>query len=100
MLQRSALRWAQVLDAAKYLGTPEPQIVKPTVPGGHIGLFIGARTLKEHWLGCRVRAGQGKKKPTGLNRQPRFCRELRYHALMVTSQTPCRLHDSRSSQQS
>jgi len=39
----------QVLDAAKYLGTPTSQIVKTTVPGGHIGLFMGARTLKEHW---------------------------------------------------
>jgi poly(3-hydroxyalkanoate) synthetase len=39
----------QVLDAAKYLGTPKDRIVAETVPGGHIGLFMGARTLKEHW---------------------------------------------------
>ena len=39
----------QVLDAAKYLGTPRNRIVQETVPGGHIGLFMGARTLKEHW---------------------------------------------------
>jgi poly(3-hydroxyalkanoate) synthetase len=39
----------QVLDAAKYLGTPKTDIVKKTVPGGHIGMFMGARTLKEHW---------------------------------------------------
>ena len=39
----------QVLDAAKYLGTPKDRIVQKTVPGGHIGLFMGARTLKEHW---------------------------------------------------
>ena len=39
----------QVLDAAKYLGTPKSRIVKKTVPGGHIGLFMGANTLKEHW---------------------------------------------------
>jgi polyhydroxyalkanoate depolymerase len=39
----------QVLDAAKYVGTPEHKIVQKTVPGGHIGLFMGARTLKEHW---------------------------------------------------
>jgi poly(3-hydroxyalkanoate) synthetase len=39
----------QVLDAAKYIGTPPDEIVKKTVPGGHIGLFMGARTLKEHW---------------------------------------------------
>ena len=25
------------------------RIVQKTVPGGHIGLFMGARTLKEHW---------------------------------------------------
>ena len=39
----------QVLDAAKYFGTPRNRIVQETVPGGHIGLFMGARTLKEHW---------------------------------------------------
>jgi poly(3-hydroxyalkanoate) synthetase len=39
----------QVLDAAKYLGTPKQRIIQKTVPGGHIGLFMGARTLKEQW---------------------------------------------------
>jgi poly(3-hydroxyalkanoate) synthetase len=39
----------QVLDAAKYLGTPKDRIVQKTVAGGHIGLFMGGRTLKEHW---------------------------------------------------
>jgi poly(3-hydroxyalkanoate) synthetase len=39
----------QVLDAAKYIGTAKDRIVQKTVPGGHIGLFMGARTLKEHW---------------------------------------------------
>ncbi|MGH6990153.1 MAG: alpha/beta fold hydrolase, partial [Stellaceae bacterium] len=39
----------QVLDAEHYLGTPKADIVKETVPGGHIGLFMGARTLNEHW---------------------------------------------------
>jgi poly(3-hydroxyalkanoate) synthetase len=39
----------QVLDAAKYIGTPKDHIVQKTVPGGHIGLFMGAKTLKEHW---------------------------------------------------
>ncbi len=39
----------QVLDAAKYLGTPADRIMQKTVPGGHIGLFMGARTLKEDW---------------------------------------------------
>jgi polyhydroxyalkanoate depolymerase len=39
----------QVLDAANYIGTPKNRIVQETVPGGHIGLFMGAKTLKEHW---------------------------------------------------
>lgn len=39
----------QVLDTRKYIGTPVHRIVSKTVPGGHIGLFMGARTLKEHW---------------------------------------------------
>ena len=39
----------QVLGAAKLLGTPKDGIVQKTVPGGHIGLFMGAHTLKEHW---------------------------------------------------
>lgn len=41
----------QVLDAAKYLGTPKDHIVQKTVPGGHVGLFMGARTLKDYWPG-------------------------------------------------
>lgn len=39
----------QVLNAEKYLGTPKDSIVKQTVPGGHIGLFMGQRTLTEYW---------------------------------------------------
>jgi|ERR1019366_260301 len=39
----------QVLDAAKYLGTAPERITRKTVPGGHIGLFMGARTLHDHW---------------------------------------------------
>ena len=39
----------QVLNAAKYLGTPEDRIVHRTVPAGHVGLFMGARALKEAW---------------------------------------------------
>lgn len=39
----------QVLRTAMYLGTPTDRVVSQTVPGGHIGLFMGARTLKEHW---------------------------------------------------
>ena len=39
----------QVLDAAKYVGTPTERVMRKTVPGGHIGLFMGARTLRDHW---------------------------------------------------
>jgi poly(3-hydroxyalkanoate) synthetase len=39
----------QVLDAVKYLGTAPSRIVQQTAPGGHIGLFMGARTLKDYW---------------------------------------------------
>ncbi|WP_126282815.1 MULTISPECIES: alpha/beta fold hydrolase [Burkholderia cepacia complex] len=39
----------QVFDARKYLGTPHAQVTSRLVPGGHIGLFMGARTLKEAW---------------------------------------------------
>lgn len=39
----------QVLGAANYLGTPEDLIVQETVPGGHIGLFMGASTLRDRW---------------------------------------------------
>ena len=39
----------QVLGAKNYVGTPKERIVEKTVPGGHIGLFMGARTLKEDW---------------------------------------------------
>jgi poly(3-hydroxyalkanoate) synthetase len=39
----------QVFDAEKYLGTRKDQIKKLLVPGGHIGLFMGSRTLKETW---------------------------------------------------
>ena len=38
-----------MLDAAKYVGTPKDRIASKTVPGGHIGLFMGTRTLAEHW---------------------------------------------------
>ena len=38
-----------MFDAEKYLGTPRAEIEKKLVPGGHIGLFMGSRTLKETW---------------------------------------------------
>ncbi|PQV50710.1 alpha/beta fold hydrolase [Paraburkholderia sp. BL21I4N1] len=39
----------QVFDAVKYLGTAPGKIVRKLVPGGHIGLFMGSRTLKDAW---------------------------------------------------
>lgn len=39
----------QVLGAARLIGTPARHIVSRTVPGGHIGLFMGARTLRHEW---------------------------------------------------
>jgi poly(3-hydroxybutyrate) depolymerase len=39
----------QVLDAARYLGTPPDRIAKKLTSGGHIGLFMGSRALAECW---------------------------------------------------
>lgn len=39
----------QVFNAVSHFGTPKERIVRKLVPGGHIGLFMGARTLTEHW---------------------------------------------------
>jgi polyhydroxyalkanoate depolymerase len=39
----------QVFDAEKYLGTPKDRIAKMLAPGGHIGLFMGTKTLAECW---------------------------------------------------
>lgn len=39
----------QVFDADKYLGTPPADIVKKLASGGHIGLFMGTKTLAECW---------------------------------------------------
>ncbi|TAN07631.1 MAG: alpha/beta fold hydrolase [Rhodanobacteraceae bacterium] len=39
----------QVFAAARLMGTPRNRIVKRLVPGGHVGLFMGARNLKEVW---------------------------------------------------
>lgn len=41
----------QVFDAEKYLGTSKERIVKKLAPGGHIGLFMGSKTLAEYWPG-------------------------------------------------
>ena len=39
----------QVFAAERLLGTPKGSIEKALVPGGHVGLFMGERTLREHW---------------------------------------------------
>lgn len=39
----------QVFAAENLIGTPRQHIVKESVPGGHIGLFMGKRTLHDHW---------------------------------------------------
>lgn len=41
----------QVFNARKYLGTHGKQVVMKLVPGGHIGLFMGSKTLAESWPG-------------------------------------------------
>ena len=41
----------QVLRAAKLIGTATDKVRQETVPGGHIGLFMGGRTLRETWPG-------------------------------------------------
>jgi polyhydroxyalkanoate depolymerase len=39
----------QVFAAEHLVGTPARDIVKAVAPGGHIGLFMGSRPLREFW---------------------------------------------------
>ena len=39
----------QVFAAETLMGTPGTKVSKRIVPGGHVGLFMGARNLKETW---------------------------------------------------
>lgn len=39
----------QVFAAEKLMGTPTAQVTRRIVPGGHVGLFMGARNLQEVW---------------------------------------------------
>ena len=39
----------QVFSAETYVGTPKSAIEKRSIPGGHIGLFMGSRALRETW---------------------------------------------------
>ncbi|GAB4361763.1 MAG: alpha/beta fold hydrolase [Oricola sp.] len=41
----------QVFAAEDLLGTPKDRIERKLVPGGHIGLFMGSRTLADTWPG-------------------------------------------------
>ena len=41
----------QVFAAEGLVGTPKAQVEKAVAPGGHVGLFMGAKTLREHWPG-------------------------------------------------
>ena len=41
----------QVFNAAHLVATPAARIVRRQVPGGHIGLFMGTRTLADVWPG-------------------------------------------------
>jgi poly(3-hydroxyalkanoate) synthetase len=51
----------QVLGAIDYLGTPRDHVVQKTVPGGHIGLFMGSKTLTTDWpVIARWILGQGR----------------------------------------
>ena len=39
----------QVFNTAKLVGTPATAIVSRVAPGGHLGLFMGSRTLQQVW---------------------------------------------------
>ena len=39
----------QVFNAEHLIGTPSNKVEKRLVPGGHIGLFMGSRTLEQAW---------------------------------------------------
>lgn len=41
--------YPQVFAAEAKLGIPKEKIAKKLVPGGHIGLFMGSKTLKSFW---------------------------------------------------
>jgi len=57
----------QVFDADKYLGTPKAEITRKLVSGGHIGLFMGKKTLSECWPGIARWIVSGGKAAPELN---------------------------------
>jgi poly(3-hydroxybutyrate) depolymerase len=52
----------QVFNTEELVGTPKHEIVKKLVPGGHIGLFMGSRTLQHVWpeIGAWIKRQQAK----------------------------------------
>ena len=52
----------QVFNAEELVGTPRHEIVKKLTPGGHIGLFMGSRTLQHVWpeIGAWIKQHQPK----------------------------------------
>ena len=52
----------QVFNAAELVGTPDDEITKKLVPGGHIGLFMGTQTLQHVWpeIGAWIKHRQPK----------------------------------------
>lgn len=39
----------QVFALADYTATPADQVLRDTTPGGHLGLFMGHDSLRDHW---------------------------------------------------
>jgi poly(3-hydroxybutyrate) depolymerase len=39
----------QVFALADYAGTPAGDVLRDTTPGGHLGLFMGHDSLRDHW---------------------------------------------------
>ena len=57
----------QVFNAETLVGTPRNRITKKLTPGGHIGLFMGSRTLADVWpeIGRWIRRQDEGGRPTG-----------------------------------
>jgi len=60
----------QVFAARALVGTPPERIVEATAPGGHVGLFMGGRTLSTNWpvIGRWIRDQQEMKLATAAAR--------------------------------
>ena len=53
----------QVFNTADLVGTPKHEIEKRLVPGGHIGLFMGSRTLELVWPEIAAWIKRGERAP-------------------------------------